>query len=326
MQQNIELLRTMRSRTDAGYRRILDILRRSYIDTKVRPESCKFTRYRNTVNELAALYNKVSKAGQIGKDMNKIRSHLNTFVKQSAFAAKYTGEFRTEYDRGMKILPELIEKLARWEYKTYQDYREEKREAPPVEKLMSLPACEKAVKHMSFVKIAQIIYIEENIKSNISLLIPEHPKDEYPAARMLKRRFTIHYGFTNTGKTYNALLRLKEAATGVYLSPLRLLALEVQENLNTSGVPCSLLTGEEEDIVPFARHMSSTVEKLNTQAEYDVCVIDECQMIGDSQRGFAWTRAILGAQAAEIHLCCAPRSARTAQADDRGVRRNIYGG
>ena len=39
---------------------------------------------------------------------------------------------------------------------------------------------------------------------------------------------------------------------------------------------------------------------------YDVAVIDECQMIGDRDRGGAWTAAILGLQAEEMHLCASP--------------------
>lgn len=35
----------------------------------------------------------------------------------------------------------------------------------------------------------------------------------------------------------------------------------------------------------------------------DVAVIDEIQMMRDPQRGWAWTRAFLGLQAKEIHLC-----------------------
>lgn len=35
----------------------------------------------------------------------------------------------------------------------------------------------------------------------------------------------------------------------------------------------------------------------------DVAVIDEIQMIQNPQRGWAWTRALLGVQAKEIHLC-----------------------
>lgn len=44
---------------------------------------------------------------------------------------------------------------------------------------------------------------------------------------------------------------------------------------------------------------------------YDVAVIDECQMIADRERGYAWTRAILGVLAPEVHLCAAPGRQRT---------------
>ena len=42
---------------------------------------------------------------------------------------------------------------------------------------------------------------------------------------------------------------------------------------------------------------------VNLQREYDVVVIDEIQMISDDQRGYAWTKALLGLRANEIHLC-----------------------
>lgn len=35
----------------------------------------------------------------------------------------------------------------------------------------------------------------------------------------------------------------------------------------------------------------------------EIAVIDEIQMIKDPQRGWAWTRALLGLRAEEIHLC-----------------------
>lgn len=136
--------------------------------------------------------------------------------------------------------------------------------------------------------------------------IPENFIDLYPHARMLHRHFILHIGGTNSGKTYQSLERLKEVKTGVYLAPLRLLALEVQEKMLESNVMCSLSTGEEEDIVQNATHMSSTVEKLNIEKKYDVCVIDECQMLQDRDRGWAWTRAILGVCANEIHVCMSP--------------------
>lgn len=294
------------------YKLVHQELSNGFLGGNLRPEKCKYQRYRSTVDELSGIQKKLSKSqseltDRREKVINRARSRIIDFVKQSAYASNMGKEFRREYRRGMNMLPELIDLITEWEVSRYEQYRKDNR-APTIKELFQLPACKKAVQHMSLIKIAQIIYVEENIKSNIALLIPGHPKDEYPEARTMKRQFIIHYGFTNTGKTYHALLRLKAARTGAYLSPLRLLALEVQENLNSSGVPCSLTTGEEEDIIPEAKHMSSTVEKLNMKEKYDVCVIDECQMIGDSQRGFAWTRAILGAKAKEIHLCAAPEA------------------
>ena len=39
---------------------------------------------------------------------------------------------------------------------------------------------------------------------------------------------------------------------------------------------------------------------------YEISVIDEIQMLSDMQRGWAWTQALLGLQAKEIHLCGEP--------------------
>ena len=133
--------------------------------------------------------------------------------------------------------------------------------------------------------------------------LPENPKDEYPQARGMRRKFFLHLGETNTGKTYNALQRLKQCRAGVYLAPLRILALENYERLNADGVPCSLLTGEEELRVEGAHHASCTVEKADIRSSYEVAVIDEIQLLSDSQRGSAWTRAVLGLRCPEIHLC-----------------------
>ena len=137
---------------------------------------------------------------------------------------------------------------------------------------------------------------------------PVNPKDEYPKARHMKRKFYIHLGDTNTGKTYNALERLKTAKKGVYLSPLRILALENFEKLNREGVICDLLTGEEEIINIGSTHTSCTIEKVNLKEHYDIAVIDEIQMISDSFRGMAWSKSVLGLQCDEIHICGAVNS------------------
>lgn len=138
--------------------------------------------------------------------------------------------------------------------------------------------------------------------------VPEEIRELYPIARRLLRHFVIHYGPTNSGKTHDALERFCEAESGIYLGPLRLLAFEVFEISNEKNVLCSMITGEEHIDVPFSYHTASTIEMLDTTEHYDVAVIDECQMISDNDRGGAWTRAILGVNADEIHLCCAPNA------------------
>ncbi len=151
-------------------------------------------------------------------------------------------------------------------------------------------------------------YVPAAIRTSLSLLVALNPKDEYPEARAMHRRFIIHQGGTNTGKTYEGYQRLIRAKTGIYLAPLRLLALEAQETLLDAGIRCSLTTGEEEDVSEDDTHVAATAEKLNLKACYDVAVIDECQMIADRTRGYAWTQAILGVLAPEVHLCTAPEA------------------
>ncbi|MBF0423571.1 MAG: hypothetical protein HQL73_11325 [Magnetococcales bacterium] len=128
------------------------------------------------------------------------------------------------------------------------------------------------------------------------------------SARGQQRHFTIFLGPTNSGKTYQALQRLATAGHGIYLAPLRLLALEVAETLNAWGVPCSMVTGEERIVVPEARHTASTIEMLPLDQSWDLGVIDEAQMLGDPERGWAWTQAILGLQAQEICVVGAPEA------------------
>ena len=79
----------------------------------------------------------------------------------------------------------------------------------------------------------------------------------------MRRHFVIHLGGTNTGKTYAGFQRLRRAPTGVYLAPLRLLALEAQETLLKAGVECGLTTGEEEDLREEDTHVAATAEKLD---------------------------------------------------------------
>lgn len=132
------------------------------------------------------------------------------------------------------------------------------------------------------------------------------PHEFFPEARQMRRRVVYHAGPTNSGKTYNALQRLRGATYGAYLAPLRLLAQEVYETMNLDGVYCNLLTGQDQRRVPFAQHVAATVEMANLNAMYDVAVVDEIQMIGDRDRGHAWSRVLMGVQAKELHLCGDP--------------------
>ena len=128
----------------------------------------------------------------------------------------------------------------------------------------------------------------------------------YPSGRSRPRVVVVHVGPTNSGKTHDALEAFRQAVSGVYLGPLRLLAAEVADESCDAGCPCSLVTGEERRLVEGATHVASTVEMFDPASHWDVAVLDEAQMLGDRDRGGAWSRALIGLDADELHVCCAP--------------------
>ncbi len=128
--------------------------------------------------------------------------------------------------------------------------------------------------------------------------------DTFPKARRAQRQISLYVGPPNSGKTHAAFERLAQAMDGAYLAPLRLLALEGRDRLVARGVPCSLLTGEENVPADGARVVSSTIEMVGTNTEIDVAVIDEAQMIFDASRGWAWTQAIVAVPASEVIIIC----------------------
>ncbi|XP_050723777.1 ATP-dependent RNA helicase SUV3 homolog, mitochondrial-like [Eriocheir sinensis] len=134
-----------------------------------------------------------------------------------------------------------------------------------------------------------------------------NPPNWYTEARALNRKVIFHAGPTNSGKTYHAMERFLSAESGIYCGPLKLLASEVFNKSNSRGTPCDLVTGEERrfgntDGVA-ANHVACTVEMASVNTPYEVAVIDEIQMVRDPTRGWAWTRALLGLNAKEIHVC-----------------------
>lgn len=53
--------------------------------------------------------------------------------------------------------------------------------------------------------------------------------------------------------------------------------------------------------MPFATHVSCTIEMASTTNEYEVAVIDEIQMLADEQRGSSWT-AVSGGVGLGLYL------------------------
>ncbi|KAJ2238318.1 RNA helicase [Coemansia sp. RSA 485] len=146
-----------------------------------------------------------------------------------------------------------------------------------------------------------------------------YPHEWMVNTRKMQRRIIMHVGPTNSGKTYHALQRLQNCKNGIYCSPLRLLAYEVYDRMNKAGISCALVTGEDRRGADFSNGLvkpsgytidgepcvaikSCTIEMASMDMR-DVAVVDEIQMIADRQRGWAWTNALLGLQASEIHLC-----------------------
>ena len=135
------------------------------------------------------------------------------------------------------------------------------------------------------------------------------PPTWFPLARTLQRKVTCFFGPTNSGKTHAAMQRLAAAKTGVYLAPLRLLAYEVGDRLRAErGINTAIVTGEDRSEPTGWTHVSSTIEMMDPARRWDVAVIDEAQMLGDPDRGWAWVHALLGVAADEVIVLGAPSS------------------
>ena len=76
--------------------------------------------------------------------------------------------------------------------------------------------------------------------------------------------------------------------------------------MNGAGVPCTMRTGQECIEEENSRVTASTIEMADFDENYDIAVIDEAQLVADTDRGHSWTKAILGLRAEEIHICMSP--------------------
>ncbi len=139
-----------------------------------------------------------------------------------------------------------------------------------------------------------------SFKEQLNQILNCDLKTTFPTARSMQRKLYFFVGPTNSGKTYAAMQELLKADCGIYLAPLRLLALENYEFLKENKINSSLITGEEEIFDEDSTHICSTIEMINFEMQTDVCIIDEIQMLEDDDRGWAWVNAILGAPASKV--------------------------
>lgn len=154
--------------------------------------------------------------------------------------------------------------------------------------------------------VANSEFTKSDLMNQARLADLRYPYEWYPATRAIQRKIHLHVGPTNSGKTYHALKRLETATSGIYAGPLRLLAHEVYSRLNALGKPCNLVTGDERVMLEGEESItmsSCTVEMVPVNRDVEVAVVDEIQMIGNDHRGWAWTQAVLGLKAQELHLC-----------------------
>ena len=138
-------------------------------------------------------------------------------------------------------------------------------------------------------------------KTRNAINLSRYP-ESFTLAASMQRHFVAVLGPTNSGKTHAAMEHLAQSKSGVYLAPLRLLAMENYQRLLDNNVAASLITGEQRKIHPNATHVASTVEMLNSNRPVEVAVIDEIQLLDDPDRGAAWTAAVCGVPAQTVYL------------------------
>ncbi|KAF0853060.1 mitochondrial RNA helicase SUPV3L1 [Andalucia godoyi] len=256
------------------------------------------------------VYSRLSYDRNLKNAFSVVASRRRLFSSFSGFPIEWNAEFVAKHgldERLFNRCRRLFEKQLRKDnpsagFDLLSDASNSNRQSSQSGLFSSIPDIEE-----SFVKFAKQRFSQQMTEmrqlSEFSDL--RTPEESYPFARAMKRRFVFHAGPTNSGKTHSALSRLKDPSVrkGIYCAPLRLLALEIFDKFNNAGVPCDLLTGEERKEKADSRVLSCTVEMASTTSKFDVAVIDEIQMVGDESRGWAWTRALLGLCASEIHLC-----------------------
>lgn len=108
-------------------------------------------------------------------------------------------------------------------------------------------------------------------------------------------RLTAILGPTNTGKTYLAIEKMLQYASGMMGFPLRLLARENYDRLcdKLGAQHVALITGEERHVPPSPKYWICTVEAMPVDREVDYVAVDEIQLAADYERGYHFTEKLL---------------------------------
>ncbi len=118
------------------------------------------------------------------------------------------------------------------------------------------------------------------------------------------KRIIALLGPTNTGKTFVAIEKMLEHATGIFGLPLRLLAREVYDKcvLRVGIEKVALITGEEKIIPSTACYFICTVESMPKDKEVEFIAIDEIQMCADRERGHIFTERMIESRGTKLTM------------------------
>jgi ATP-dependent RNA helicase SUPV3L1/SUV3 len=242
----------------------------------------------------------------ITNDANYTKEVAQNYIDESSWK-DYVNKFRRNVIKNplSELKPEDLEKVMSYINKLYGDPRQLVNSPVNLDYLQETKDyIFNIIKPKLYHDLANTMKANEILSAGTDLRLPH---EWFPLPRLTKRKIIYHGGPTNSGKTYQAMQRLKQAdpekGGGIYCGPLRLLALEIYEKLNKEGVYCNLYTGQERRSIPGNSHISCTIETVRFTESYDVAVIDEIQMLADRSRGSVWTAALLGINANEIHVC-----------------------
>ena len=221
-------------------------------------------------------------------DVDKYKYIVNIIEKRSANHLNKVLYFLSNKENLIERIKELVTQI-----KKYEDEDEKKL----LYKYINSEV-ENRIEYIFDIELS--IYLDtlkETEKSNEKKIQYEHSikkhYDNFFQKNNNIKKVSYYFGPTNSGKTYNAFNEVVKYNNGVYLAPLRLLAVEGKTEIQKRGRPCNLITGEEKEIEKGANFTSCTIETIDLNRQYDAVIIDEIQMIMNRERGIYWIQSLL---------------------------------